>query len=77
LREPADIAQVAFEWGAIRDCKDSIISRLLALLALNDLEHANGSQLNTRPGYVAASWMINTSSGSPSSASVDGMKPQS
>src|SRR5262249_25082043 len=47
-------------------------------LAARGSRHGNDAwHLRINPGEVAASWMIMTSSGSPSSAMVEGMKPQS
>jgi hypothetical protein len=57
--------------------EQAVVPLSLAFAFLLDLRMPMMRQVNTMPGKVAASWITMMSSGSPSSAFVDGTKPQS
>lgn len=71
------IVQVPFQVRVHGDRKESIVSLFFTFVTLNGRSAPITLQRKMRPGEVAASCIIMTSRGSPSSASVEGMKPQS
>jgi hypothetical protein len=77
LCDVPDIAQALLRVRAPGYREQAVVPLGLPFALLLDLKKADDTAVSTMPGKVAASWITMMSSGSPSSALVDGTKPQS